>query len=76
MGTLVTIKLEDIDRYPFTMVMDLINLHAEDCKYCGEHYDEWDDTAIHMVDVHNWDTDYARLWLRDRVEEKYFNDRP
>lgn len=31
-----------------------------------------DDVAIHLLDSHGWDYEKARLWLRDKVEEKAF----
>ena len=34
----------------------------------------WDDFCIHLVDVHGWDSERARLFLRDHIEEDAFNE--
>lgn len=42
------------------------------CSICGDVFDKADDVAIHLVDDHGWDTERARLWLRDQIEEQAF----
>lgn len=46
------------------------------CAVCYEKFGVPDDAAIHLVDTHQWDTERARLWLRDQVEEKAFYAEP
>lgn len=35
-----------------------------------------DDVACHLVDNHQWDDGKALAWLRDKIEEAAFYDRP
>lgn len=50
------------------------------CPECAKRFDkpldEADDVAIHLLDAHGWDYEHARIWLRDRVEEKLFKVQP
>jgi hypothetical protein len=46
------------------------------CPVCFQAFDKPDDTAIHLVDVHVWDAEHGRLWLRDKIEEVAFYEKP
>ncbi len=45
---------------------------------CSPHVSFTDpaDLAIHLVDRHEWATDKAAAWLREKVESKAFADEP
>lgn len=49
---------------------------THDCPDCLLKFAKPDDAAIHLVDEHHWDFEMARVWLKMRVEERAFHDKP
>lgn len=45
-----------------------------ECPECSKCFKEYDGVAIHLTDQHGWDYEKARLWLRDAIEKKAFNE--
>jgi hypothetical protein len=53
-----------------------LNDSKRKCFECDQWFDRPDDLAIHLIDEHCWDSERARLWLRDTIEEQAFNNEP
>ena len=53
-----------------------LQAHPGSCPECFNPIGQWDDVAVHLMGVHGYDYDKARLFLRDRIEEVAFNGQP
>lgn len=49
-------------------------IYKAQCPVCFQLATAWDITACHLIEAHKWDSERARLFLRDHIEEDAFNE--